>query len=161
VTVGVCGQYWSFTPGFWKNHTAGSSSGHDAWQYTAYTTNQLLGSIFNPATLTDKPRGSQLTFAQTSLLAALSFKGGPGVSGAKEVLLRAGVAALLNASFNEEMGTPPGSYPLTVDEVIAAVNEALASENAQTILNLAATLDGYNNGNHYIDWSWSPGQFLP
>ena len=28
--------FWGFTPGFWKNHTADSPSGHDAWQYTAY-----------------------------------------------------------------------------------------------------------------------------
>jgi hypothetical protein len=118
-----------------------------------------LGTIFNPATLTDKPRGSQLSFAQTSLLGALSFKGGPGVSGAKEVLLRAGVAALLNASFNEEMGTPPGSYPLTTAQVISQVNTALATGDRQVILNLAAILDGYNNGNHYIDWSWVPHQW--
>jgi hypothetical protein len=90
---------------------------------------------------------------------ALRFKGGSGVSGAKEVLLRAGVAALLNASFHEEMGHvigPNGVWPYTSAEIIDMVSIATCSNSRTTMLALAYELDGYNNGIHYIDWSWPP-----
>lgn len=106
-------SYWAFTPGFWKTHGPTASSGHIAWgapgdpNYTSYYTTDLLGDVFNPAYLTEKPRGSNTSFADQTLMQALSFKGGSGLIGAKEVLLRAGVAALLNASFHETFDYPP------------------------------------------------------
>ncbi len=89
VTVTVCGDYWAFTPGFWKNHTSSDPSGHDAWQWTAYKTSHLLSTVFEPAYLTDKPKGSNKMLGQYTLLQSLSFKGGAGIVGAKQTLLRA------------------------------------------------------------------------
>jgi hypothetical protein len=181
-------RYWAFTPGFWKNHGPNEPSGHNAWQYTAYDTADLLGDVFDSQYLAETPRGFDDPFADLSLMNALSFKGGSGLRGAKEVLLRAGVAALLNASFHETFDYPPVHpagvavfdpvlgrdvlmscnpdpvtcpspivyYPYTSQGVIAAVNAALATGSRTAILALAYELDGYNNGIHYIDWSWPP-----
>jgi hypothetical protein len=38
------------------------------------------------------------------------------------------------------------AYAMTRADIISAVNAALASGNATTIINLATKLDGYNNG---------------
>ena len=73
------------------------------------------------------------------MLQALSFQGGSGVLGAARNLLRAAVAALLNAASSEV------DYPLSVAQVIQRVNAALASNNRATILALAAELDALNN----------------
>jgi hypothetical protein len=73
----------------------------------------------------------------TTLLGALQGGGGPGIIGASRILLRAAVAAVLNA---ETVG-----YPLTTDQIVAAVNSALASNNRSTILALASELDSLNN----------------
>jgi hypothetical protein len=109
------------TPGFWKTHP-------DSWP-AGVTTDTLVGDVFTSATG---------VFAEATLLEALSFQGGPGVSGATEILLRAAVAAYLNslAGLN---------YPLTSTEVVDQVNAALESDNRATILALATTLDTNNN----------------
>ncbi len=105
--------YWAFTPGFWKTHGPTAASGHVAWgalgdpNYTSYFTTDLLGDVFDATYLTEIPRGFAQPFADLNLMNALSFKGGSGLRGAKEVLLRAGVAALLNASFHETFDFPP------------------------------------------------------
>ena len=75
----------------------------------------------------------------TTLVQALSFNGGSGTIGAVRILLRAAVAALLNSAH------PDVDYPLTTAEVIAAVNAALASNDRNTMLALASTLDAANN----------------
>jgi hypothetical protein len=73
-------------------------------------------------------------------------------------LLRAGTAALLNASINENLaGVVPGMgyYPYTVAQVINLVNAALASGNRTTIITLASQFDMANNGGwEYFDWGW-------
>ena len=108
------------TPGFWKNHTS-------AWD--VYTTSTTLGSVFtNTGTLSSR------TFLQ-----ALSFGGGSTLQAAKQILLRAAVAALLN-SVDDVV-----DYSLSGQQVINRVNNALASNNRQTILNLANNLDTRNN----------------
>ena len=58
--------------------------------------------------------------------------------GAARILLRAAVAALLNAAH------PHLDYPRTAAEVISAVNAALASNNRSTMLTLATALDNDN-----------------
>jgi hypothetical protein len=108
------------TPGFWKQ-----DQHFDSWPVPTSTT--LAGAGF---TNTGFP-------ASTTLLDALSFQGGPGVTGAKEILLRAAAAAYLNS-----LAT---SYPLTTSAVVSQVNTALASNNRATILALATTLDNNNN----------------
>jgi hypothetical protein len=113
------------TPGYWKNHT-------DAWADTPYSPTDTVGSVFTlPASLS--------SFSSETLLAALSGGGGPGLNGATEILLRAAVASLLNASDpNVQFGPTPAL-------IIKTVNTALASENRHTILGLATRLDNRNN----------------
>jgi hypothetical protein len=108
------------TPGYWKNHTS-------AWDFYAPST--TLGSVFsNTGTLASR------TFQQ-----ALSFGGGSSITAAKQILLRAAVAALLN-SVDDVV-----DYSLSGQQVINRVNAALATNNRSRILNLANNLDTRNN----------------
>jgi len=74
-----------------------------------------------------------------TLLDALNYNGGSGRTGAARILLRAAVAALLNAA------SPNVDYPRTPAEVITSVNVALTSNSRSTMLTLAAELDRDNN----------------
>ncbi len=74
-----------------------------------------------------------------TLLDALSYQGGSGTVGAARNLLRAAVAALLNAA------NPVLSYPVSLSQVVSQTNTALASNNRNTMLTLASRLDLYNN----------------
>jgi hypothetical protein len=121
VTVIVLCPSEGCTPGYWKNHI-------DAW--VGYTTGQTVESVF------DVPDVFGLD--NDTLLTALAYQGGTGDVGAAKILLRAGVAALLNAA-NSSI-----DYPLTTAQVIALVNAALAGSSSD-MLTLATTLDGYNN----------------
>jgi len=114
------------TPGYWKNHT-------DSWPPTGYTPSQAVDSVFASVNPNFPALGN------ATLLQALAFAGGSGTSGAAEILLRAGVAAVLNAAH------PDVSYPFTTAEVITAVNTALASNNRDAMLALAAAVDASNN----------------
>lgn len=125
VTVTVpCPLLEGCTPGYWKNHL-------DSWVGTGFTPTKDLNTIFNAASL-----GSLGT---VDLVQALDFGGGNTTAAAKQILLRAAVAALLNSASSGV------DYPLTTAQVISQVNTALASNNRNTILTLAATLDGHNN----------------
>ena len=113
------------TPGYWKQ-----SQHLDSWTATGFSPNQAVGTVFSSAG----------DYTNTTLLQALGLKGGKNLNGARQILLRAAVAALLNASH------PDITYPMTQADVIAAVNAALASNNRTTMLTLAAQLDALNNG---------------
>ena len=106
------------TPGFWKNHT-------DVW--VGYSPNDLVSAVFSNAAPYDVD----------TLLQALSLKGGPGVDGAEQILLRAAVSALLNST--------SVNYPLTTAEIIAMTDNALATGDRATILSVASELDALNN----------------
>jgi hypothetical protein len=114
------------TPGYWKQ-----KQHFDSWVATGYSPNQTLESVF------DVP--NSLGLDSRTLLQALNFNGGSGVSGASKILLRAAVAALLNSA------SPDVDYSRTTASIIADVNAALASNNRTTILNLANALDADNN----------------
>jgi hypothetical protein len=91
------------TPGKWKNWTGlgpGNQSNH--WAATGYTFAQTVGSVFT---------GVDASLAATTLLEALDGGGGPGDVGKQKILLRAAVAALLNASH------PGVAYPLSEGEI--------------------------------------------
>ncbi len=118
------------TPGFWKNHLGD-------WTATGYSTGMTLEDVF------DVPDVYGLD--DVTLLEALDLSGGSGTQGAAQVLLRAAVAALLNAAH------PSVAYSLSETQVIDQVNAALASDDRTTMLTLANLLDGYNNGNCTID----------
>jgi hypothetical protein len=112
------------TPGYWKQP-------HHADSWTTYLPTQTVENVF------DVP--NSLGLDDVTLLAALDGGGGPGLTGGATILLRAGTAALLNS-------TSAGvDYQLTTAQVIAQVNTALASNSRQAMLDLAATLDRYNN----------------
>jgi uncharacterized repeat protein (TIGR01451 family) len=111
------------TPGYWKNHTS-------AWTSTNYTTDQPLSSVFAEV---------DPSLADKSLRQALSFKGGNTLVGAEQILLRAAVAALLNASHDGV------DYLYTEEEIILWVNDVLDDGTRAEILALAATLDAANN----------------
>jgi hypothetical protein len=113
------------TPGYWKNHTS-------SWAGTGYTPGQTTGSVFSGASAFPSLAGK-------TLLQSLQGGGGPGTLGAATILLRAATAALLNA------GHSGVDYPLTQAQIISQVNAALASNNRDTMLSLAGTLDGDNN----------------
>jgi hypothetical protein len=153
VTVTNRKTYLAYTPGFWKNHWGNPELGndHDAWQYTDYSTTDLLCDIFSNA-------ADYVEYMETALLNALSLRGGPGDDGAAEILLRAGVAALLNASLTENgVGPADGFVPFpyeTAAEVIEDVDVALVS-GREAMLTLAGELDAYNNGgSDYFNWDW-------
>jgi hypothetical protein len=113
------------TPGYWKNHLS-------AWTATGLSPTALVGNTFTiPANLS--------TLGGETLREALAGGGGPGVLGAARILLRAGVAAMLNA------GHPSVDYPSTRFQVRDAINAALASNNRSTMLARAAALDADNN----------------
>jgi hypothetical protein len=109
------------TPGYWKNHRGN-------WPAPFAPTTTVAGAGFV---------GS--LYQTTTLAAALDGGGGSGVAGAQKILLRAATAALLNAAATHV------NYPLTVAEVLAQTNAALATGNRAALLALADTLDAYNN----------------
>jgi hypothetical protein len=112
------------TPGFWKNHRA-------AWAATGYSPSQTTVSVFSAAS-------GFPSLASKTLLQSLQGGGGSGTVGAAKILLRAAVAALLNAAH------PNLDYPRTPANVISAVNAALASNSRSTMLTLATALDNDN-----------------
>jgi uncharacterized repeat protein (TIGR01451 family) len=120
------------TPGFWKTHTD-SSKYPNAWPPTGYSPSQLVSSVFTV------PSGYASFLGSSTLAQALAFQGGNTLDGAAQILLRAAVAAVLNAA------SPDIGYPLTVSGIVSQVNAALASKDRGTILTLASLLDGDNN----------------
>jgi hypothetical protein len=113
------------SPGYWKNHTG-------SWAAAGYSPSQTTVSVFSAASAFPSLAGK-------TLLQSIQGGGGPGTLGGATILLRAAVAAVLNAS------DPAVGYPLTKAQVISQVNSALASNNRDTMLNLASTLDADNN----------------
>jgi hypothetical protein len=107
--------------GYWKNHLG-------AWE--EYTSNQTLGSAF----LGVNWAGLGIN-ANTSLLDALKFGGGSGVSGAARNLLKQAVGALLNATSSNI------NYFYTEAEVLSLTVSALNSLDRNTMLSLAAIFD--------------------
>jgi hypothetical protein len=119
------GEETGCTPGYWKNHT-------ESWPPTGYSPSQKTGSVFSGASAFP-------SLANKTLLQSLQGGGGPGTEGAARILLRAAVAALLNAAH------PGTNYPRTTAEILTDVNAALTSNDRDTMLALATELDGDNN----------------
>ena len=108
------------TPGYWKQ-----SHHFDSWT-APYDPGDPVAGVFAGA-------------GAGTLLDALQGGGGSGVAGARKILLRAAVAALLNAASNGV------EYPHSIAEIDAAVEAALASNDRDTMLDLAGELDADNN----------------
>ncbi len=117
------------TPGFWKNNPG-------RWSYTDYDPSDLLSSVFD---FTGAPN-KVYSLSSDTLMEALNYGGGTGPDGAAQVLLRAAVAAVLNANHGKV------AYPLPESYVISEVSSALQSGSRETMLVLANKLDKANNG---------------
>ena len=109
------------TLGYWK-----VKQHHDSWP-APYSTDSSLQTHFG---------GSAF---DASFLAALNFKGGPGVDGGKRILLKQAVASLLNAASGDV------TFPLSQAQVITMTTFALNTGDRDVMISLAATLDAYNN----------------
>lgn len=117
------------TPGYWKNHTS-------SWQEA--TPSQLVKSKY--ASATDH-------VANWTLLEGLRARGGSGVDGASEILVRAAVSAWLNSA-NDDVLYPWRRWDVGLDgrpPLVATVNAAFASGDRATMIALAAQLDADNN----------------
>jgi hypothetical protein len=132
LTVGAAsGVPEGCTPGFWSQN----GIRRNAWP-SGYAPADLTSGVFSGAT------GH---LGSATLLEALEGYRGPRssrntVEGASEILLRAAVAAVLNAEvFGASYGAQSAAWIRT------AVNDALDSSNRQVILDLAAQLDAWNN----------------
>ena len=121
------------TPGYWKNHT---SNWQEVKPTRLLTWDHRSVKIIAFAPSTDDLNHDGLP---DTYLDALSFQGGSDLEGAEQILLRASVAAYLNAA-HEGLG-----YPLRRQQFIAEVNAAIASGDRQTMIDLATTLDNLNN----------------
>jgi len=111
------------TPGYWKNHL-------DNWQ--EYSPDQTLAELFTfPESLA--------SFRTVTLAEALSGGGGSGIDGATRILMRASVAAYLNAA-HEGVG-----YPYRRAQLGPRIDAALASGSRAKTIALAAELDRANN----------------
>ena len=81
---------------------------------------------------------------EDTLMDALNYQGGSNLKGKAANLLRAAVAALLNeAALGDSY--PPYS---NANDLIAAVNTVLASEDKTSYTDMGKSLDGWNNGIH-------------
>jgi hypothetical protein len=119
------------TPGYWKQ-----SQHFDSWVPTGLKTTDLVSKLYSNAYLYTLD-GKQMS--KYTLVQALSFKGGSGPLGSAQILLRAAVAAELNARY-QGIG-----YPMSAGAIITAVQNALASVNRGQMILLASQLDDLNN----------------
>jgi hypothetical protein len=110
------------TPGYWKQ-----SQHFDSWVGLSPT--DLVSSVFS---------GALPALAGETLLDALQGGGGNGLIGGEKILLRAAVAALLNANSID--------YPFMYADIVTAVDMALANGNRDADIALGGILDAANNG---------------
>jgi hypothetical protein len=130
------------TPGFWKIKSNGKPP---CWCDT-YIGNPLLTAVYDEAALAAIPHvngrkeKNSAGFAAETLDNALDFKGGGDLEGAIRKLLRHGTAALLNAC------TLNGgsNYPVGASSIISDINEAILSQDIETIDNLKNTYGNWN-----------------
>ena len=123
--------YQGCTPGAWKNRLLWISE----WTETGYSPDDKLKDVF----LEVGYWPAYAPLKNKTLEEALGFPGGDTLREKAQILLRAAVAALLNASH------PDVNYPRLESEVIDDVNDALESQDKDTIINLATALDNDNN----------------
>jgi protocatechuate 3,4-dioxygenase beta subunit len=131
------------TPGYWKQ-----DQHFDSWVPTGYAPEDMLTGLFEEIGYmpyknhyADQDSGEDpVKMSLATLLNALQMGGGETVPDKAEILVRAAVAAVLNAEH------PDVAYGLTSAWIVAAVNSALDSRDATAIIGLAGKLDKANNG---------------
>ncbi len=133
------------TPGYWKNHAG-------AGQWPTFSVNGVAVAPSTPVTKVFAVPSSLLTNGildlnkdgkADTLLDALGYKGGTDLSGSAQILLRAGVAGLLN---EQQFGAAYPAYN-SVSALITAVNGALAGSR-EAMIDLGKQIDYWNNGVH-------------
>jgi hypothetical protein len=113
------------TPGYWKNHTF-------AWGMTAYTPETLVGAVYDlPANFS--------SLGSNTLEEAMHWSNGRWPIDRARNLIKHATAALLNATH------PDVYYEWTMLQILNEVNAALATENNNTMNNLATDIDDMNN----------------
>lgn len=117
------------TPGYWKQE-------HHFDSWVGFSPGQRLSGTGGAGFIFPDALAS---FRTMTLLQALQGGGGPGLTGATRILMRAAVAALLNAA------NPNVAYGFSVADVRNATNSALASLSRSDMLNQAAEWDRFNN----------------
>jgi hypothetical protein len=122
---------WAFTSARWRP-AAREGVAARGRESAGYARGQTVDGVFGAASAFPN-------LATQSLLEALQGGGGPGTEGTAKILLRAAVAALLNAAY------PDVPYPRTAAGVIADADGALASNDRNTMLALASAMDNDNN----------------
>jgi len=136
------------TPGFWKTNAV--NWGAVAWGPTGYSPSQTILSAFPGINTANLPNASD------TLLDALNYQGGNGLDGATQIILRAAVAALLNAAHPLVDG-----FPI----VFVVTHTVLYSLNVEgcpgctfreSMLYLATLFDTENNRGCSIDQHGSP-----
>jgi hypothetical protein len=113
------------TPGYWKQ-----TQHFGSWT-APYSPSTNLRDVFVTTPVELIP--------DDTLLEALNYGGGPGVQGATQILLRAAVASLLNAS------SPDVSFPVSVGHVVNTTIDRIESQYRPTILTRATYFDSINN----------------
>ncbi|HXE74859.1 MAG TPA: hypothetical protein VNN18_04375 [Candidatus Xenobia bacterium] len=112
--------------GYWKNKVLSWPDG--------YETTNTISSLFTI------PASMDPSLGDITLLGAMQFTGpGNTLNDAARILFQQAVAAVLNAEH------PDVEYPMTKDEIVTAVDAALASGDRDAILALKDQLDAYNN----------------
>jgi hypothetical protein len=124
------------TPGYWKNHNRAWPSSILQCQtdvdvsYHTFGHDLGLPELYTNTALPDPG----LTQGE-----ALSLPGGSGVEGARMILIRQAVAAVLNAHH------PDVDFSVAPCEVIASVNVVLASQDREAMLGLEDALHELNS----------------
>jgi hypothetical protein len=122
------------TPGFWKTHSQYGPATGNHWPPTGFDPDQAVSSVFSRA-----GSAPYTSLGSATLLEGLAFQGGSDLVGKAEILLRAAIAAVLNAAH------PDISYPYSVSQIQSWVNGALDRQNEGAIVTLAGQLDAANN----------------
>jgi len=127
LTVSAC-EYEGFTPGFWKNH-------QDAW--VGYSPGDIVEDVFivDGTTFPESIPG----ITDATLITALNFGGGKGFEGKARNLLRAGVAALLNAAH------PDVDYRYSENQVKVMIISAFWYGDPDYLETLKDDFDYWNN----------------
>ncbi|MBN1244237.1 hypothetical protein JXA31_01425 [Candidatus Bathyarchaeota archaeon] len=141
IELEIPGEFEGLTPGFWKNHP-------DLW--TGYSTDDTFYDVFG-VYITINAKGNDPGIYNPTLIEAIAAQGGVNEEkGVYDALARHAVAALLNAAH------PEVTYPMTEQEIIDAVAEAISNADMTDAEPLKNTLDMYNNAGGGIDAHGNP-----
>lgn len=120
VKIFTVDRYYGATPGYWKQPRH-----FNAWEMTGYKTSDPIQDVFGP------------NAPSVTLLQALQGGGGRGIAGAKTILARAAVAALLNSE--------AFTYRYCESWIIEKVTYQFTHGSRASIIALASELDHWNN----------------